>query len=1176
MWLHARDDRSNVYRPQLSSSGDLSVFAPLVRNDLIAADVLPQGFEKNLAAGGLVWAAALSPFMGRIVGCVLLRHASVVTPLSSLTQQQRLVKNFWLTSEWRASVPVLCQVAFAARIEPQVAEPLNACQPRSGLFWRATGFSADRFLKAAILGSAIPTVGDALQQLGAQQLLEGASKDMVLSLPASHCLLLAAGRWQSYVFPIPHNRYVRARLGCTLVRDLWGLLQLPGADDARAAEDFNPSDSGALTRLGDCLRRCHAHLAADRGAPEHLTQEVASLVGALDAHQNRLIEDLACRSQSYYDVEFLLHCIVFSGTLRSSCLFQEALRSAVRIAVASTDAQSHLLQFLDTPAGKPPSKTVLYKHRFMFVLGHNMLLAQEREELLRQGPVIRYATVDSSPQQGWDWVLSGWITVSAQEVQQLFRAALRYIRMCQIRRTREAAGHDADGMRNLDDQISRMRELLSGPLCLQQGMPVAVGSGRADVRYKLHSIVHAEKLISKSWHSTVSMVNAMFSLCGDMGTESRLPFCRINLAELFGRWILPGGHTQDNAVDAAMEFDFQPEPAGAEAAPPAEDAALFDFVPEKGLDVEPPGEPDAAVDPQPDQPDISQLEIDLTSTVYIPGLLHICHNVVKDLTITLHEWQPFESRLRHLCRLLSKKFTRQRLLETCFVEEPLSFFRADFHEFSASVYEGRWGSVSSAVGKLLLLEKPLRLGWNLSKYKFGKPGAHQPRQGEADSHHVDIDAVDGAIACNEFWAYCHMVDVVAESVEVIMRFGESCQCHWSWTAFDGPVRHTPKRLLSEKNARAHGERCPMQGLRAPELAAGALRSLLQDLAQRGQAQLLLATPVARLAPAARTRVFDDFARARRYLAFAFTIKTSFWEQLPWALFAIAHDDVGKARDAACRCLRLYEAAGPDIRQQRLVADCCTPGSIGRRQLAAFRDGAELSALPSLEFLVSRMRFAPVVERWIESRHALAKRVLNMSPVTTALHLAFHLTLPRVRLRLAGGSAEVSRAVHHLAQHCKAVRSAAKALVAVGFWQHPGIQEVFARLPGRRELNTKGRSAVVEVLFHVDGKTLMQPLPMFGQTPPPPPGPRGPPALPPPGPGPTPLLPPSGHGPNPRPAGPAGAGNPDLGSTAPASGNALAEGDNLISEACDTEAENRPDEANLHVGGFGQGLGVVAG
>ena len=150
------------------------------------------------------------------------------------------------------------------------------------------------------------------------------------------------------------------------------------------------------------------------------------------------------------------------------------------------------------------------------------------------------------------------------------------------------------------------------------------------------------------------------------------------------------------------------------------------------------------------------------------------------------------------------------------------------------------------------------------------------------------------------------------------------------------------------------------------------------------------------------------------------------------------------------------------------------------------------------------------------------------------------------------------------------------MVATGFWHHPGIQEVFARLPGRRELNTKGRSAVVEVLFHVDGKTLMQPLPMFGQTPPPPPGPRGPPALPPPGPGPTPLLPPAGHGPNPRPAGPAGAGNPDLGSTAPASGDALAEGDNLISEACDAEAENRPDEANLHVGGGGQGLGVVAG
>lgn len=142
----------------------------------------------------------------------------------------------------------------------------------------------------------------------------------------------------------------------------------------------------------------------------------------------------------------------------------------------------------------------------------------------------------------------------------------------------------------------------------------------------------------------------------------------------------------------------------------------------------------------------------------------------------------------------------------------------------------------------------------------------------------------------------------------------------------------------------------------------------------------------------------------------------------------------------------------------------------------------------------------------------------MSAVTTALHLAFHLTLPQVRLRFAGEAADVSHAIRQLVEHCGAVRSAAKALFSVGFWQHPGIKEVFARLAGRRELNRSGRAAVVEVLFHVDGKTLMQPLPMFGQTPPPPPGPGGPPALPPPGPGPPGLPPRDGPGPCPGPAG----------------------------------------------------------
>jgi hypothetical protein len=206
-----------------------------------------------------------------------------------------------------------------------------------------------------------------------------------------------------------------------------------------------------------------------------------------------------------------------------------------------------------------------------------------------------------------------------------------------------------------------------------------------------------------------------------------------------------------------------------------------------------------------------------------------------------------------------------------------------------------------------------------------------------------------------------MLDVVAESVDIVMKYGEGCQCHWSGIAFKGPVRHSPKRLWAERHARARRERCPMQGLRAPEMADGALRALLEELAHHGEAQLLLAPAVARLALDARARVCDEFARARRYLAFAFSIKTSFWELLPWALFAIAHDDVGKARLAAGRCLRLYSVAGTEVRRQSLVADLCALDSIGRQQLVAFGNGAELSALPALEFRVSQMRFSPVVE-----------------------------------------------------------------------------------------------------------------------------------------------------------------------------------------------------------------------
>eukprot|EP00959_Pyramimonas_sp_CCMP1952_P388978 8150090-Pyramimonas_sp.AAC.1 len=81
----------------------------------------------------------------------------------------------------------------------------------------------------------------------------------------------------------------------------------------------------------------------------------------------------------------------------------------------------------------------------------------------------------------------------------------------------------------------------------------------------------------------------------------------------------------------------------------------------------------------------------------IPGLYHAVHNSVGELSSAMQLYAPFCRKLKAVCDLVRRKFSRQRLFETCFAEAPASYYQHLFEGFTASVYEGRWGTVADAV-----------------------------------------------------------------------------------------------------------------------------------------------------------------------------------------------------------------------------------------------------------------------------------------------------------------------------------------------------------------------------------------------------------------------------------------------------------------------------------------------
>ena len=476
--------------------------------------------------------------------------------------------------------------------------------------------------------------------------------------------------------------------------------------------------------------------------------------------------------------------------------------------------------------------------------------------------------------------------------------------------------------------------------------------------------------------------------------------------------------------------------------------------------------------------------------------IHSLHHSVRPIFDIIVPGKVWIVQLTHVCRLLKRRWSRQRLLETCFAHEPRLHFRNWFHSFKADVYEGRWGSIVQAVGQLLPLMRALRNGWSLRRFGHGK-AAGEMHEANTDKK-VKLEIVDEAIRSDLFWGYLIMVDTFLELFEKLVAWAEGCPCHWVDTPFEGVARWIRR---ARRTARSSPRSCPLAGCHAWELAAGFLTQFVDQLLGIANASLLLIPEVLEISPTARGTVIEEFARARRHVVFILQVKTGHWRQLPWVLFGLAHPVRAIALECLQRGLLLYASAGDEARHHWLVACLCAAGTLGYEQAVLFIQGEDLSTLAFLESCAARMFFAFVVERWIESRHAISQRFFRHAPNASALHLAYHHTVGPVSEIVLDTSGGVSNDMRALVGHCASTRTARQALAATGLLHHPGVKAALG--PGRinqktRALNRELRSDMVEILFHVDGRTLHQPLPgmhAFRPPPPPPPAPPGPPSPP---------------------------------------------------------------------------------
>ena len=99
----------------------------------------------------------------------------------------------------------------------------------------------------------------------------------------------------------------------------------------------------------------------------------------------------------------------------------------------------------------------------------------------------------------------------------------------------EVDGNVQDESDEADMALQQGRHLmtqLQGKLRWHVNLPSGVGSGRADVRYKAHALLHGERLMQPTWKSA--------ALARTLGTESRIGAVSMLAEDLFGAWIHDG------------------------------------------------------------------------------------------------------------------------------------------------------------------------------------------------------------------------------------------------------------------------------------------------------------------------------------------------------------------------------------------------------------------------------------------------------------------------------------------------------------------------------------------------------------------------------------------------------------------------------------------------------------
>ena len=643
-----------------------------------------------------------------------------------------------------------------------------------------------------------------------------------------------------------------------------------------------------------------------------------------------------------------------------------------------------------------------------------------------RGPI--YVWADSSPQGGVDWLLSIIRIIKQEQLETVVDAADFLVESVEGFLAAYACD-DKQTMASIAHKRHSQGCYLARSVVTHRQIPMALGAGSTSLEVKARCMLRKMFVESQSIDSLKSRMTCVRSFTTDMGTEMALP-------DMSGV----------RAEDVLPEFMLEPELR-------SEEGLLQDTNEAAGDD-----------------------SFLFANALLSPGLLHICHNMVKEINSSLPMWPDWLVSFKAVAKLLHDEALRKRLLAVCIQGTPFAWLEEVFKKGVAKPIDWRWGNVVLILPESLSCKNALQAVWSPALFKSND--SSQQDDGRGDDSALNVDVITRAIQSKKFWLQCEVVLSLNQVAADFASWAEGCECH-NWLRplpSRGPAQVVDARkawrrreyseeaeqlaaarafmgLSTADGGDGSGFVCPMAGCRAPELACGAAQTHFERLASSHLQDLMHAS----LGVDAEEvqQVLTEFSHGKAAMQAYVNQKLQCWEVLPWKLCGVASSIKSRARQCAKACLDLFEASPQDPKlHHRLTWLHLREGSPVREELEVFVAGEPLVSLPRLQALVYELKFVPTVERMQEADHSIVSRMVQYRKVSGP-YVSLCLRLPEVRQLMSS-----QKAYEDFLLRFEEVEQVDDLAKRFGFFKHPLWKKAC-----RENQSKKERSSLAAVLMY---------------------------------------------------------------------------------------------------------------